>query len=474
MPALLLSVCCLGGFSSPKFVNPAFAEEIMLPNMSYDPVSSVDGGTRSSVSGAANSLSASESEKSFVYKIGPNDVLSIQVWQSPDLNREVTVRFDGRITFPLAGELVVDGMTVTDVANELSERLREFIRRPQVTVTVKEFHSQQILVLGNVSRTGIYPLKGPMKILELLTAAGMPLEGTSDITKITVIRASGEVLTINLEAFLYRREIAQNIYLKAGDNIFVPSKPAVTAEAAAAPKQFFAQKPDEGKDAPEIVEPTTSEIMVLGEVGQPGAYSFPRETELKVWQVLLKAGGVGSGASLRSVKVIRSDKIQEPVDLTKLIFDGDMSQNLPLFHGDVIYVPRRKSMRIYIIGGSSGVQGGAAGSVKGGVLDDLPATTDLLQLMARVSPDRWSTSLSNVKIIRGWPNSPKVLTANVNALIYQFKMEENIPLQDNDVIFFPQTFLANVLEVVNRVLAPVSGAITSTTEFGQDDDETSK
>lgn len=391
------------------------AEEISLPGASYVPAGSA-------VAPAAPS--GVESEE--VYRIGANDVLEITVWQSPDLNRTVTVRFDGRITFPLAGEIVAAGLTPQELSAEIAERLREFIRGPQVNVIIKEFQSRQVLVLGKIGKQGIYPLKGPMKILELLTAAGIDLNA-ADIRNITVMRSTGEVLKIDLEALLYHQDVRQNIDLRAGDNIFVPEKQSVA-----------------------ISGPQTKEIMVLGEVNKPGVYSYPVDRAVTVKEALLSSGGTTVGASLQGAKVVRADKIQEPVDLNKLLFGADMSQDLTLYAGDVFYIPKRKLMRVYVLGMVS----------KPGVYEGQPNTLDLMQVLSQAVPAQFGAVLSSVKIVRGWPNNPKVISSNVEALLYRGRLEENIPLQEGDVVYVPETFLANTLEVVQRVLGPLGGTVS--------------
>jgi polysaccharide export outer membrane protein len=392
------------------------AEEILLPGAAYS----------SQSSGVAPGSTWSPTREEEIYRIGPSDVLEISIWQSPDLNRTVTVRFDGRISFPLAGEIMASGLAPQELGAEIAERLREFIRAPQVTVTVKEFQSRQVLVLGKVGRAGIYPLRGPMKLLELLTAAGINL-AEIDLKSITVMRATGEVLKIDLEALLYRQDIRQNIDLRSGDNIFVPEKASIS-----------------------VTGPQTKEIMVLGEVNKPGAYSFPTDRAVTVKEILLSSGGTTANASLQGAKVIRSDRIQEPTDLNRLLFNADMSQDLTLYAGDVVFVPKRKEMRVYVLGMVH----------TPGIYQGQPNTLDLLQILSLSVPQKFGAVLSNVKIVRGWPNNPKVISANVEALLFRGKLEENIPLQDGDVVYVPESFVSNVMEVLSRVLSPLSGAIT--------------
>jgi len=190
--------------------------------------------------------------------------------------------------------------------------------------------------------------------------------------------------------------------------------------------------------------------MVLGEVNKPGAFTFPADRTVTVKELLLQAGGASAMASLSSAKVIRSDKIQEPTDLNKLIFNGDMAQDLQLYSGDVLYVPRRKQMRVYCLG--------MVGHP--GVFEGQPNTLDLMQVLSLAVPHKFGAVLSNVKVVRGWPNSPKVLSANVEALLYKGRLEENIPLQEGDVIYVPESFLSNTIEVVTRILAPMTSTVS--------------
>lgn len=400
------------------------AEEIRLPGVgysAYDPSTVVQPSSRAYAGGFGENA----------YRIGASDVLSISVWQNPSLNTTATVRFDGRISMPLAGEIVAAGLTPTEVAAEISERLREFIRNPQVTVTVDEFHSRQVVVLGAVSRPGIYPLQGPMKLLELLTVSGVNLQEIN-LGSIRVIRSNGQTLIVDLGKFLFQGDPTQNVELRAGDNVFVPAR---------------ADEPVSG-DGTVTIEP--KEIMVLGAVNNPGAYAFDPGREVNVNTLLLKAGGVKNGAALKDAKIVRADRIQEPTNIARLIFDGDMSQNHILHSGDVLYVPQDEEIRIYVLGMVA----------KPGIFQGQPEKLDLMQALSLAIPDKFGAVLSNVKVVRGWPHNPKVISANVDALLNQGVLAENIPLLDGDVVYVPESFLSNVLDVLARVLAPLSTGVS--------------
>ena len=368
----------------------------------------------------AGSSVASEQE----YRIGSGDVLEVSVWQNPDMTKEVTVRYDGKVSYPLVGDVLAAGLTPQSLDNEITERLREFIRNPQVTVTVKQFRSRQVIVLGRVGTSGVQNLEGNTRILEILTRAGLDL-ATADLTKITVIRATGEVVNVDLHSLLYERRFDQNIILRAGDSIFVPDKEAASS--------------------------AQGELMVLGEVNKAGGQRFSLERPFTVKEALLAAGGITGEADLTTAKVVRADGIQEPVDLNRLIFRGDMTQDLALYQGDVLYVPRRTKIRVYLLGMVG----------KPGLFELEPEDMNLLRILAKAGPAQFGAVLSDVKVVRDYPQNPKVMSANVDALLYRGDLSQNIPLKDGDVVYVPESFLSNVLDVLNRVLGPFNGTLST-------------
>jgi len=106
------------------------------------------------------------------YTIGPNDHLQVFVWKEPDLTRDVTVMADGKISFPLIGEIMAAGQTVTSLQEIISKKLKKFVTAPEVTVIVAESLSRQIYTIGKLMRPGPYPLAPNMTALQALSAAG--------------------------------------------------------------------------------------------------------------------------------------------------------------------------------------------------------------------------------------------------------------------------------------------------------------
>ncbi len=106
------------------------------------------------------------------YVIGPQDVLDISVWKENELTRTVPVRPDGKISMPLLNDVRAAGLTPNQLAAQITTSLKRFVTDPQVTVIVTQINSQRVYILGEVLRTGAYPLLPEMTILQALSSAG--------------------------------------------------------------------------------------------------------------------------------------------------------------------------------------------------------------------------------------------------------------------------------------------------------------
>ena len=155
------------------------------------------------------------------YTIGPADVLQIIVWKEPELTRDVTVRFDGRITVPLLGDLQAAGQTPEQVADEVSKGLEKYVQAPRVTVAVLQANSARFYVVGQVGKSGEFALSGRTTVLQALALAG----GFKDFAKnesIVIIRADQTIVPVNYKRIADGRDATQNIVLAPGDTIVVP------------------------------------------------------------------------------------------------------------------------------------------------------------------------------------------------------------------------------------------------------------
>ena len=157
------------------------------------------------------------------YIIGPNDLLTIHVWREPDLTQDVSVLPDGRITYPLIGEVMAQGRTVLELKMAITEKIKNFVTAPEVTVIVRESRSRIIHTIGNVNSPGPYPMAPNMTVLQALSAAGGFAEWANR-KKILIIRREGDKeiqLRFNYKEFISGKNIKQNIVLKPNDTIVV-------------------------------------------------------------------------------------------------------------------------------------------------------------------------------------------------------------------------------------------------------------
>ena len=222
------------------------------------------------------------------YRVGPNDVLAITVFEQPQLTGRYMVQADGSFTFPLLGRVSVGGLTMQAVENQVRDALSKgYLKNPQVGVSVEEFRSQQVFVVGEVRQPGILQFTGSMTMIEALARAG----STSDragIEAVIVRTPNGasppdaaaalaraqkgddeNVIRVNLET-LQTGALAQNVTLQSGDTIFVPR-----AET----------------------------VFVSGQVYRPGEY--PIRAGMTVRQLLALAGGITDRGSTRRIQIIR-------------------------------------------------------------------------------------------------------------------------------------------------------------------------
>lgn len=158
------------------------------------------------------------------YLIQPGDVLDVSVWREPDLQRELLVRPDGGVSFPLAGDLRAAGSSVSDLETLLVERLGSVIPEPVVTVSVRAISGNRIFVLGKVARPGEFQISRPLDVLQALSLAG----GTTPFASVNNIRVLRRV-DGRLESIPFRyaevesgSNLQQVITLEAGDTVLVP------------------------------------------------------------------------------------------------------------------------------------------------------------------------------------------------------------------------------------------------------------
>jgi polysaccharide export outer membrane protein len=175
-------------------------------------------GTTAKPAPQAKSASAEE------YRIGPQDLVRIDVWKEPDISRTIPVRPDGKISLPLMNDVQAAGLTAMELAGSIREGLSKYITSPQVTVTVTEINSRRVYVTGEVMRPGAQPLLPNMTALQALTSAGGFTQFARTKSIYILRNEDGKQVKhpFNYKAVLDGKHPEDNIQLQPGDVIVVP------------------------------------------------------------------------------------------------------------------------------------------------------------------------------------------------------------------------------------------------------------
>jgi polysaccharide export outer membrane protein len=239
------------------------------------------------------------------YVIGPKDLVGVSVWNQPALSGKFTVDADGTLAVPLVGRMPAAGLSVRAFETALVTRLADgFLTKPEVSITIEEYRSQRVFVVGEVRQPGPIPLTGRTTLIEILALARSttgeaakeavivrPAAGTSPTGAILPGQPEAtEVIRVDLVA-LETGALSNNIVLKDGDTIFVPRAPTV---------------------------------VVFGQVRSPGVYPIGKTTTIV--EVLALAGGVadrGAANRIRILRIVGGKKVELKAKLGDLVRPGD-------------------------------------------------------------------------------------------------------------------------------------------------------
>ncbi|WP_306536960.1 polysaccharide biosynthesis/export family protein [Geobacter sp.] len=236
------------------------------------------------------------------YVIGDGDGLMISVWGVPELSVGVAVRPDGKITLPAIGDITASGYTPMKLAEKLTEKLKEVVKAPIVTVTVSGITNNKVYVIGGGVPPGINVLIGRTTLLKFMARFGS-YKG-ADLNRAYIMR-DGKKLDVNFYDLLIKGDLSNDPLLKAEDIIYVPDIEA-------------------------------NKIYIMGAVNAP-KFTYHREG-YKILDAILEAGGMTKFASENSVLVQRKGSATVTVRVKDLMKDGDLSQNIYLMPGDFIIV----------------------------------------------------------------------------------------------------------------------------------------
>lgn len=248
------------------------------------------------------------------YRIGPKDLLEINVFGEEDMkNLVVRVSEDGKITLPLLREVEVNGLTKGEVERKITTLLAEkYLQNPQVTVFIKEYLSKRVSVLGAVENPGPFELLGRQTLLQVISqSGGLTRDAGSEIIVIRQLAdGTSTSLRIPIDDLFFKGDPAFNIPLEPGDIVNVPVDKLVP-------------------------------VYVFGQVKNPGALQVKKSNIPTLLQAIAQAGGFTDRASKGGVVIKRRDAAGKETEIKVNIRDilKNKKKDVALFENDVVYVP---------------------------------------------------------------------------------------------------------------------------------------
>jgi polysaccharide export outer membrane protein len=348
---------------------------------------------------------AADSDK---YVIGPEDVLYIHVWKEEALTRQVPVRMDGKISLPLVDDVQAAGLTPLQLKETLTQKFKQYISNPVVSVVVTEANSFKIYVSGQVKNAGIHRLRGETTILQLMPMVGGFTEG-ADQKKITVIRKEAgkdERFVVNYQKIVSGEELGSNIVLKSGDTVIVP------LERPEASKLAILEKMPQGEVKAD------SDQYVIG----------PEDVlYIHVWK---------EEALTRSVPVRMDGNISLPLvhevraaGLTPFRLKENLTQRFKIYIENPIVsvtVMESNSYKVFI-----------SGEVKTPGVYRIRSETSLLQIIPMAGGFTEWANAKKILILRKEEGKEKRITVNYKKIVDGEDTKSNVILKPGDTIIVP-------------------------------------
>ena len=254
-----------------------------------------------------------QQEYTVEYKIGPKDLLEISVFGQDELNKTVRVSEDGKITFPLLGEVEVKGLTKVELEKKLSRLLEEkYLHNPQVTIFIKEHQSKRVSVLGAVKNPGHYEILGRQTLLHIISKAGGLTNETGE--DIIIMRQSQDGSNISLKISI------DGLFLKGDPDLNIPLQP---------------------NDIINVPIDKIVHVYVFGQVKNPGALDVKKSNIPTLLRAIAQAGGFSERASKGGVIIKRKDESGNEKTTkvnVKNIIKGK-KKDIQLMENDVVIVP---------------------------------------------------------------------------------------------------------------------------------------
>lgn len=219
------------------------------------------------------------------YRIGQGDILTISVWAQPELSGQFKVDGSGALALPLIGSVPAAGRSVADILTDVRTRLADgYVNNPQVAVSVAEFKSQRVYVVGEVRTPGVVPLSGALTLIEALTRVGSFTD-----------YAGGELLVVRPPAD--RPATAGPI---------LPNEPGAQEVLRVDVQTLQSRGPSQNielRDGDTVVVPRAEVVYIIGQINGPGSYTY--EKDMTLLQLISRANGVTDMGTTKRLKIVR-------------------------------------------------------------------------------------------------------------------------------------------------------------------------
>ena len=304
------------------------------------------------------------------YRIGPQDLLDINIFEAPELNRTVRVSENGEVSLPLLGGIHVVRLTARELENELAAKLREFLKDPHVSVMVTAIESHPVSVIGEVNKPGVFQVRGSKTLLEMLSmaqglapdagdevlvmrnagynrgqqsssettqtgngqAGGKSTDGTSPATP--DVNAKDGAPKNNATASTGEADVADADRTEQGDTLAINLRHLLNSRDPRFNVPIYAG---------DIVKVTRAGIVyVVGAVKKPGGFTVKGNEQMSLLKAIALAEGLSSTSSKGHTRIIRTDegsgkRSEIPLELGKIL-DGK-APDMNLQAADIVFVP---------------------------------------------------------------------------------------------------------------------------------------
>ncbi len=419
------------------------------------------------------------------YVLGAGDVIQVEVFRIPEYSGEYEVLVNGRLSLPMAGQVLVEGFTLEQAQDIISQAYAERLRRPIINLMLVRPRPLRIGIAGEVSNPGSYVIERagtqfPSLASALENAGGVTQ--SADLRQVQITRAIGggreRVLVADLWQFLQTGDLRHNLGLRDGDTVFVPTQetfnPDESLQLAAA--SFAA---DESRPL---------NVVVVGEVFRPGPYTVTGAARTgaagvpggaggtaippTVTRAVQVAGGIKPEANIRGVQVYRRTRDGQErridVNLWNLLAEGQITEDIMLQEGDTVFIPTADTLvpeEFAEIAAASfspdTIRINVVGEVASPGVVEIPPNTALSQgILAAGGFDSRRARTTEVELIRLNPNGTVTRSSIPVDFAAGINESTNPLLRNNDVIIVNRSASASIADTLDTVVVPLGRAFS--------------